>query len=190
MKTLQFAIALVFAIGIKANAREEPLPYVTLVSGYNAGFQNDSYQIPEGYVAEVLAMKIITGTEYASDPAELNTQSRIVVQRRNIGENGFQIEFTAETTPSTLPIFLGPINFQVLPEGGQGEFAFISLKISPLPTETVTPSNTVVIPEEPEGEFQVILESSTDLVNWNAALPGSYSSTNHGRFFRLRIIRN
>ena len=167
---------------------ETPLPYVTLVAGYNVGFQRDDYQIPEGYIAEVLAIKIVTGSKYTSDPSDINTRSRINITR-NGSDNSFDIQLTEETIPLQLPTFLGPIDFRVTPEGGSGEFALISLKITPLPTETITPSNTVVIPDITDGQFQVILESSTDLVNWTEALPGNYGGQIEKRFFRLRVTQ-
>ena len=54
---------------------------------------------------------------------------------------------------------------------------------------SVTPSNAVVIPNDAAGTFQVILESSTDMISWTAANPGSYSGTTQQRFFRTRIAK-
>jgi hypothetical protein len=189
MKNKSSAILVALAVTtLQSYAQEEPLPYVTLVAGYNAGWQLDHYQIPAGYIAEVLAIKIVTGSEYPSDPADINTRSQIQISR-NGADNNFQVTLTEETIPENLPTFLGPTDFKVIPEGGEGEFTFISLKITPLPTETMTPSNTVVIPDQSGGDFDVILESSIDLVNWTEALPGSYGSQTKKRFFRLRITK-
>jgi len=54
---------------------------------------------------------------------------------------------------------------------------------------SVTPSNAVVIPNDAAGTYQVILESSTDLITWTAAIPGSYAGTTQQRFFRTRIVK-
>ena len=54
---------------------------------------------------------------------------------------------------------------------------------------SVAPASTVVIPTEPSGTAQVILESSADLVTWTAAQPGIYGSASTNRFFRLRVER-
>ncbi len=54
---------------------------------------------------------------------------------------------------------------------------------------SVTPSNAVVIPNDAAGTFQVILESSTDMITWTAANPGSYSGTTQQRFFRTGIVK-
>lgn len=50
-------------------------------------------------------------------------------------------------------------------------------------------ANTVVIPDDGGGPVQIILESSTDLITWTAANPGTYGTTSQKRFFRLRAVR-
>jgi hypothetical protein len=50
------------------------------------------------------------------------------------------------------------------------------------------PSTAVVIPTDATGPVQIVLESSTDLVNWNAASPGTYGATTSNRFFRVRAV--
>jgi hypothetical protein len=52
------------------------------------------------------------------------------------------------------------------------------------------PSTAVVIPQDATGPVQIILESSRDLINWNAATPGTYGSNATNRFFRVRAIAN
>ena len=55
--------------------------------------------------------------------------------------------------------------------------------------ENVIPANAVVIPEDAGGQFQVVLESSTDLLNWAVANPGTYGGSTAKRFFRTRILK-
>ena len=54
---------------------------------------------------------------------------------------------------------------------------------------SVTPMSSVVIPSEPAGNTEIILESSTDMVTWTAAQPGTYGSSSTKRFFRVRAQR-
>lgn len=56
-------------------------------------------------------------------------------------------------------------------------------------TRVGTASNPSAIPQEAGSNFQVILESSSDLVNWTPANPGEYSGTEAKRFFRTRIVK-
>jgi hypothetical protein len=53
------------------------------------------------------------------------------------------------------------------------------------------PADAVVIPSSATGNVQIILESSSDLVNWTAADPGIYgASSATNRFFRVRAVGN
>jgi hypothetical protein len=52
---------------------------------------------------------------------------------------------------------------------------------------TATPPAEV--PQEAGSNFDVILEQSSDFVNWTPANPGSYSGTETKRFFRTRIVK-
>jgi hypothetical protein len=53
------------------------------------------------------------------------------------------------------------------------------------------PADAIVIPASSTGNVQIILESSTDLLNWTAANPGTYGpSAATNRFFRVRAVAN
>jgi hypothetical protein len=65
-------------------------------------------------------------------------------------------------------------------------FATIEV-ISPV-TQSL-PSTAVVIPADAGGPVNIILESSTDLLNWSASLPGTYGTSTTNRFFRVRAVR-
>ena len=54
------------------------------------------------------------------------------------------------------------------------------------PNGTDRPSNAVVIPALAGGDVEIILESSSDLINWVRALPGTYGPAFVRRFFRVR----
>jgi hypothetical protein len=45
------------------------------------------------------------------------------------------------------------------------------------------------IPQEAGTTWDVILESSSDLVNWTPANPGEYTGTEPKRFFRTRMVK-
>lgn len=55
-------------------------------------------------------------------------------------------------------------------------------------TVTYTPANSVVIPSDANGNVQIILQSSSDLVNWVPSMPGTYGSTYTNRFFRVIAV--
>ena len=55
-------------------------------------------------------------------------------------------------------------------------------------TVSVTPVNSVVIPSDATGNVQIILESSSDMVNWIPSQAGTYGNTYSNRFFRVRAL--
>ena len=52
-----------------------------------------------------------------------------------------------------------------------------------------TASPPAEVPQEAGSNFDVILEQSSDLVNWTPANPGAYPGTETKRFFRTRIVK-
>lgn len=57
-----------------------------------------------------------------------------------------------------------------------------------LDSVTSRPSTAVVIPSDQEGPVEILMESSSDLITWNAATPGTYGAASTNRFFRLRAV--
>ena len=68
-----------------------------------------------------------------------------------------------------------------------GSNAIISYKISEPDQGPTVSRNVAVIPEDVNGEYEVILESSTDMITWSPANPGNYGGNTAGRFFRIRM---
>ena len=51
---------------------------------------------------------------------------------------------------------------------------------------SMVPNNSVVIPSSYQGNVEIMLETSNDLVEWTQALPGTYNPATSSRFFRVR----
>ena len=67
---------------------------------------------------------------------------------------------------------------------------WVTVKITPAETTSPTqPSNVAVIPNDANGQYQVILESSVDMVTWNPVNPGNFGGNTPSRFFRTRIVK-
>ena len=73
-----------------------------------------------------------------------------------------------------------------------GEGCLLTYKMTDNPTSSTAVSpivgTAVVIPSDAAGPVQIILESSTDLVNWVTATTGSYGASTQRRFFRVRAV--
>ena len=94
---------------------------------------------------------------------------------------------TAYSGPITLS---GPATIRAKTFNTNAEIELVTLSVNRANSaENVVPANAVVIPEDASGQFQVILESSTDLLNWTAANPGTYGGSTARRFFRTRIVK-
>lgn len=50
-----------------------------------------------------------------------------------------------------------------------------------------TAGTQVVIPADADGSFNVVLESSIDMINWVSVPPGVYPAEDASRFFRIRM---
>ena len=73
--------------------------------------------------------------------------------------------------------------------GGSNYRLYCQIKISPTNLiGTTTPSKkfATVIPENSENNVSIILEQSTDLINWTTASPGVFPPSTAKRFFRVR----
>lgn len=69
------------------------------------------------------------------------------------------------------------------------QVGWATVSITRAGSPAAAPNGTVVIPEDATGQFQVLLESSTDLITWTAANPGTYGGSTQKRFFRTRIMK-
>jgi hypothetical protein len=122
----------------------------------------------------------LNGLSFTYDEADLNSAS-------NSGNN--------------MPIVVGPATISISAQAsvynavaGQAGSALvntlgtISLTPNQCDTSQFTPNTGVVIPSDATGPVQIILESSSDLLNWVSSLPGTYGSTYTNRFFRVRAV--
>lgn len=87
-------------------------------------------------------------------------------------------------------IIAGPATIVLTTTNGiNTSLSICTIQISPATATSFTPSSSVVIPNDGAGPVTIILESSTDLINWTAANPGTYGTTSSNRFFRVRAER-
>lgn len=122
------------------------------------------YVVPEGHVG------VVSGVSLTGTTAEIR-----------IGSAHLR---TAPATVFTVPAGTG---VRAYAGNSAGDAAFCAVETRAIETgSSYLPQNTVVIPTDAAGDVQIILESSTDLVNWTPASPGTYGSSASQRFFRVR----
>jgi hypothetical protein len=97
---------------------------------------------------------------------------------------------TGNSPSAPMPLEVsGPATITLSGAGTVYDFAIATFEVTRPASPSVTPSNAAVVPVDANGTFTVILESSTDLINWTAANPGDYSGNTVKRFFRSRIVK-
>ena len=84
------------------------------------------------------------------------------------------------------PEISGPASIKVLDDVTGGAIRYLATFDV---TRVGSASPPACIPQEAGSTFNVILESSSDLVNWTPANPGSYPGLETKRFFRTRIVK-
>ena len=89
-----------------------------------------------------------------------------------------------DRTPRKI-VLSGPLSLHVKATKVPARKAFATFDIQ----RSGAPSNAVPLPQEAGSNFNVILEQSSDLLNWTPANPGTYTGTEPKRFFRTRIVR-
>ncbi len=129
---------------------------------------------------------------FAGEAAELVSMSRsgnlesTYVMVRKDGMNFLAFPASASTSASGVAsgvgtTVAGPAVF-TLNESGQS-YVYATFKIT---AQSYDPNRTLILPPGNE-QFQVSMESSTNLVQWTAATNGVYGSPAEARFFRIRM---
>lgn len=77
-----------------------------------------------------------------------------------------------------------------LPEYHPGDFAYCSYRIDRAANTALSPANVISLPADANGNMQVIVETSTDLLEWQQVYSFTHNNAEGtGRFFRTRIIQ-
>ena len=68
--------------------------------------------------------------------------------------------------------------------------SFVTVKITPASEiNAAGPTSVLIIPENAEGNYDLIVESSGDLVTWNPFHSQTVQSNTASRMFRVRIVK-
>lgn len=174
MKTLS-VVCLVFALLLcsPCNAAE----YVNLIVPPYSG---------EGPV-QMYSQTVILA---AGDIAEIIYSQSGDTLEYQIGTDTFSVSTQTGNQASNQPKVAGPATLRLSRSYVSATATMAVIAITRANTAAnVIPANAVVIPEDAGGQYQVILESSTDLLNWAVTIPGIYGGSTPGRFFRTRIVK-
>lgn len=109
--------------------------------------------------------------------------------RLDIIKDGLTVSFYSgsgiRSVGSTTARIAGPATIRFLASGSSSQLGFCTVQIDPA---SFPPDKTLVVPAGTAGA-NIILESSTDLVQWRTAAPGAYTNLQSNMFFRIRADR-
>jgi len=143
-------------------------------------------EIKEGEVAKCVFAKLI----YPSSGYEWRRNGRIEIIKDGIT---IEVKTTKQGTsqmpnPSNyFPVVSGPAKIILFHEE---QSSILSMEITPNETAlSKSVGYALVLPEGEDGKQKLVLESSTDLVNWTEDSLGSKDSSDNKRFYRLRAVK-
>jgi hypothetical protein len=134
----------------------------------NAGSYKTTVEVRTGEVARVL---------FAGPSAALGSVSAYFL----LGT------ISLDVTSAGNQVVVGPCTLTVI-AGTNVSPVVISAQIT-RNDEPFTPAGAVLVPADASGPVRVVMESSTNLAQWNAALPGTYGTTSQNQYFRVRAER-
>lgn len=126
-----------------------------------------------------LAEGDLATVKYVSPNAFLDVTIRTTLMRLD-ANNPEQVNLPVVAGPATIRL----VHFDSL----NAALVTVDVKRAGTPAAT-TPHNVVVIPDDNTGDYDVLLESSTDMVHWTPTTPGQFDAGNTKRFFRVRLAR-
>ena len=179
-------LALGFALSVASLSAVE---YKTLMS--TSSTPSETITLQEGDIAEILGISFHLKKGTNNAVADVDGYLELIKGgiTHQIPRSFYNFSQSYNQLPPDIRIpkhvIAGPATLQC-----KGSTCLASLKITTA-TEIAGSSQTTakyatVIPENAKTNVDVILEQSTDLVNWSAANPGQFAPSAQKRFFRLR----
>src|ERR671925_995677 len=141
--------------------------------------------------AKVVTLTIDTssGATKATDEATIGTnevatvlswpRDGIPTTQLEIVKSGSVVRLTGGDVPGLVPVVVaGPATIRLLSNNQQIR-QFCTIEIAP---ESFPPDKTIIIPADTKGA-NIIMESSTNLIQWTTASPGVYTNLTGHMFF-------
>ncbi|HEY5044185.1 MAG TPA: hypothetical protein VIK53_19615 [Verrucomicrobiae bacterium] len=182
LNSIYLMLLFVFAITIKAQTQTVTL---TATNGLPSSFNCASNQI---ITINSFIGDDNLGSYQSSALISFNNGNCLSISPYHYGINSGSTSVSGSGTGVAVAgnaFFTGVTNISVSSYGGVSALTFT---ITTPSVQSSIPANAVVIPTDATGPVQIVLESSSDLVNWTSSLPGTYGSTYTNRFFRVRAI--
>lgn len=185
-------LSVIFAV-VAAEAFAQEIVTISVVGISNGkNTSTEKIVLGQGDVAHIVSAYSTNSIDWSS--TELAIRGKLIpLPFKSFGSAGVN---TGTPAPTPVPgwVIAGPAELRATVQRDSStphqEFAFFTASVTRANTAPAqTPIGAVVIPEDASGSYSVILESSSDMVTWTAANPGTYGGSETRRFFRTRIVR-
>ena len=122
-------------------------------------------------------------TSYFDVSHDGNTYGINLSDKRYDSGHGYMYE------PENMRTIAGPRT--LTPRNTENNALRIDYKIVRAHDTSLQPSNVISLPADFNGDMEVIVETTTDLLNWSQVYSFTHNSTSQGsRFFRTRVIQS
>jgi hypothetical protein len=166
--------------------------YKTLLS--TSATPSETITLQEGDIAEILSLNFRVQARPGQNGSDPIIQSNLQIVKNgstlNIPSSFYQWNYFNDDPIVGLQKFTGHIITGPATLKCSGNYCLASIKITTAveiaAASEVKSKYATVIPENAKTKVNVVLEQSTDLVNWSAANPGEFAPSTQKRFFRLR----
>jgi hypothetical protein len=187
-KLFKTFLALGFALSV---ANLSAVEYKTLLS--TSSTPSETITLQEGDIAEIVGISFYINVGDSNNHPSISSYLQVVkggitlqLPKSFIGGGNYYNSGAAfSNRPNIQHIISGPATLQC--SGGN---CLASLKITTANeiagASKTTAKYATVIPENAKTKVHVVLEQSTDLVNWTTVAPGQFAPSAQKRFFRLR----
>jgi hypothetical protein len=170
MKKLNIKSIICLLVGLLLNSNihlaiSQEYGQVILVHN-EAGWKNKTIEIKENTMFKVLTAR------YGGSNVHIEV---------NYKENTFELNGTAMYDAQVM----GPATITFKVYAGQKLLCFYVVN----ELDQKSSKHALVLPEGADGKQKLVLESSTDLVNWTEDSLGSKDSSDKKRFYRLRAVK-
>jgi hypothetical protein len=140
--------------------------------------------IEEGEVGKCVFLKLHKRST-SNDDYRMDTCAYV-----RIIKNGTTIDFKGPSKINSLmiasiPIVSGPAIIKLISEDASS--SILSMDVTS--NESLNSKNNVTVLPKSTESMNLILESSTDLVNWTADTTGTKTPSDKKRFYRLRVVK-
>ena len=192
MKSTRFFRNFIFLFSLLGLGSLSAVEYKTLMS--SSTNPSEVVTLQEGDIAEIISINFkIKGrsSSTGSDPSVLSnlnvTKGGLTL---SIPGSFYQWDYSNDNPVMGLQKFSGHIIVGPATLQCSGNSCIATIKITTATELTGASQSTAkyatVIPENSESNVSIILEQSTDLINWTSTTPGVFAPSTSKRFFRVR----